>query len=238
MNEIISVKNVSKVYDILKKEPGLLGSLKTLVSRKYEKKIGVDNINFSINEGDFIGFIGPNGAGKTTTIKMLSGIIHPSSGDIKVMGFTPKKLQNSFKRQFAITMGQKNQLWWDIPPLDSFQLLKEIYEISEEDYNQILEEFSLNFKIVKTGKQVLEEYQNDYYDMVLMDIMLPDLDGFETAQKIRETNTYIPIVAFTSLEYEEIEHKLSQSGINHYIKKPSNASELRTLLKSYFTLAA
>lgn len=142
MNEIISVKNVSKVYDILKKEPGLLGSLKTLISRKYEKKIGVDNINFSINEGDFIGFIGPNGAGKTTTIKMLSGIIHPSSGDIRVMGFTPKKLQNSFKKQFAITMGQKNQLWWDIPPLDSFQLLKEIYEISEEDYNQILEELT------------------------------------------------------------------------------------------------
>lgn len=142
MNEIISVKNVSKVYDILKKEPGLLGSLKTLISRKYEKKIGVDNINFSINEGDFIGFIGPNGAGKTTTIKMLSGIIHPSSGEINVMGFTPKKLQNSFKKQFAITMGQKNQLWWDIPPLDSFQLLKEIYEISEEDYNQILEELT------------------------------------------------------------------------------------------------
>ncbi|WP_160687032.1 ATP-binding cassette domain-containing protein [Clostridium sp. C2-6-12] len=142
MNEIISVKNVSKVYDILKKEPGLLGSIKTLLSRKYEKKIGVDNINFSINEGDFIGFIGPNGAGKTTTIKMLSGIIHPSSGDIKVMGFTPKKLQNSFKKQFAITMGQKNQLWWDIPPLDSFQLLKEIYEISKENYNQILEELT------------------------------------------------------------------------------------------------
>lgn len=142
MKEIISVKNVSKVYDILKKELGLLGSLKTLVTRKYEKKIGVDNINFSINEGDFIGFIGPNGAGKTTTIKMLSGIIHPSSGDIKVMGFTPKKLQNSFKKQFAITMGQKNQLWWDIPPLDSFLLLKEIYEISEEDYNEILEELT------------------------------------------------------------------------------------------------
>ena len=142
MNEIISVNNLSKVYDILKKEPGLLGSLKTLISRKYEKKIAVDNINFSINEGDFIGFIGPNGAGKTTTIKMLSGIIHPSRGDIKIMGFTPQKLQNPFKKQFAITTGQKNQLWWDIPPLDSFQLLKEIYEISKEDYNNILEELT------------------------------------------------------------------------------------------------
>lgn len=142
MNEIISVKNVSKVYDILKKEPGLIGSIKTLISRKYERKTAVDNATFSIQEGDFIGFIGPNGAGKTTTIKMLSGIIHPSSGDIKVMGFTPKKLQNAFKKQFAIAMGQKNQLWWDIPALDSFQLLKEIYEIPNEDFKNILKELT------------------------------------------------------------------------------------------------
>lgn len=142
MSEIISVKNVSKVYGILKKESGLIGSIKTLVSRKYEKKIAVDNINFSIQEGDFIGFIGPNGAGKTTTIKMLSGIIHPSSGDIKVMGFIPQKLQNEFKKQFAITMGQKSQLWWDIPAIDSFHLLKEIYEIPDDNFKNILEELT------------------------------------------------------------------------------------------------
>lgn len=148
MSEIISVKNVSKVYDIFKKEPGLIGSIKTLVSRKYEKKTAVENISFSIEKGDFIGFIGPNGAGKTTTIKMLSGIIHPSSGDIKVMEFTPKRLQNAFKKQFAITMGQKNQLWWDIPALDSFHLLKEIYEIPDEDFKNILNELTrlLNIK--------------------------------------------------------------------------------------------
>lgn len=142
MGEIISVKNVSKVYKLLKKEPGFLGSIKTLVSRKYEKKIAVDDISFSIEEGDIIGFIGPNGAGKTTTIKMLSGIIHPSSGDILVIGFTPKKLQNAFKKQFAITMGQKSQLWWDIPALDSFQLLKEIYELSDDTFKNILTELT------------------------------------------------------------------------------------------------
>jgi ABC-2 type transport system ATP-binding protein len=142
VNEIISVKNVSKVYNILKKEPGLVGSIKTLVSRKYDKKTAVNNISFSIEEGEFIGFIGPNGAGKTTTIKMLSGIIHPSSGEIKVMGFIPKKLQNAFKKQFAIAMGQKNQLWWDIPAVDSFHLLKEIYEIPDNDFKNILEELT------------------------------------------------------------------------------------------------
>ncbi|EKQ54472.1 MULTISPECIES: ATP-binding cassette domain-containing protein [unclassified Clostridium] len=113
-----------------------------MLARKYEKKIAVDNISFSINEGDFIGFIGPNGAGKTTTIKMLSGIIHPSSGDIRVMGFTPQKLQNTFKKRFAIIMGQKNQLWWDIPALDSFHLLKEIYEIPYVDFKNILNELT------------------------------------------------------------------------------------------------
>lgn len=142
MNEIIAVKNVFKVYDIAKKDPGLLASIKSLFVKKTEKKIAVDNINFSINEGDFIGFIGPNGAGKTTTIKMLSGIIHPTEGSINVMGYVPHQLQNAFKKNFSITMGQKNQLWWDIPALDSFQLIKEIYEISNDNYNRTLQELT------------------------------------------------------------------------------------------------
>lgn len=142
MNEIISVKNVSKVYDIAKKEPGLTASIKNLFFKKYEKKIAVNHINFSIQEGDFIGFIGPNGAGKTTTIKMLSGIIHPTEGSISVMGYVPHQLQNAFKKNFSITMGQKNQLWWDIPAIDSFQLIKEIYEISDDDYKHTLQELT------------------------------------------------------------------------------------------------
>jgi ABC-2 type transport system ATP-binding protein len=142
MNQIITVKNVLKVYDIAKKDPGLLASIKSLFVKKYEKKVAVDHINFSINEGDFIGFIGPNGAGKTTTIKMLSGIIHPTEGSINVMGYVPHQLQNAFKKNFSITMGQKNQLWWDIPALDSFQLIKEIYEITNDDYTRTLQELT------------------------------------------------------------------------------------------------
>lgn len=124
------------------KEPGLRGSLKHLFIRKYEQKIAVDHIDFTIHEGEFIGFIGPNGAGKTTTIKMLSGIIHPSEGSIKVMGYVPHQLQNAFKKNFSITMGQKNQLWWDIPAIDSFQLIKEIYEIPDADYKRNLQELT------------------------------------------------------------------------------------------------
>lgn len=142
LNEIISVKDVSKEYNVAMKEPGLLGSIKNLFFKKYEKKLAVNHISFSIQEGDFIGFIGPNGAGKTTTIKMLSGIIHPTEGSISVMGYVPHRLQNAFKKNFSITMGQKNQLWWDIPAIDSFQLIKEIYEITEDDYKHTLHELT------------------------------------------------------------------------------------------------
>ncbi|WP_082452051.1 ABC transporter ATP-binding protein [Paenibacillus ihuae] len=142
MDDIISVSNVSKTYKIAIKEPGLSASIKNLFSRKFENKVAVDHISFSIKPGEFIGFIGPNGAGKTTTIKMLSGIIHPSEGSISVMGYTPHRLENNFKRSFAITMGQKNQLWWDIPAIDSFQLIKEIYEITDDDYTRTLQELT------------------------------------------------------------------------------------------------
>ncbi|QSF44248.1 ABC transporter ATP-binding protein [Paenibacillus tianjinensis] len=142
MTEIISVNDVSKVYKITKKEPGLLAGIKNLFLKKFEEKVAVDHINFSIQEGEFVGFIGPNGAGKTTTIKMLSGIIHPSEGAINVMGYIPHRLEHSFKKNFSITMGQKNQLWWDLPAIDSFQLIKEIYEITEADYTRTLQELT------------------------------------------------------------------------------------------------
>lgn len=142
MNEIISVNDVSKIYKITRKEPGLLAGIKNLFFRQFENKIAVDHINFSIQEGEFVGFIGPNGAGKTTTIKMLSGIIHPTEGAIHVMGYIPHRLEHGFKKNFSITMGQKNQLWWDLPAIDSFQLIKEIYEITEPDYTRTLQELT------------------------------------------------------------------------------------------------
>lgn len=142
MNNIIKVINASKTYKIVKKEEGLKGSLKSMISRKYEEKKAVDSVTFSIDEGEFVGFIGPNGAGKTTTIKMLSGIVHPNFGEISVLGFMPQKLQNDFKRQIAVTMGQKNQLWWDIPAQDSFRLIKVIYNLSDKEFNNTVDELT------------------------------------------------------------------------------------------------
>jgi len=139
---IIQVDNLKKTFTSVKKEPGLLGSVKSLVSRKTTSVEAVKGVSFSIEQGELIGFLGPNGAGKTTTLKMLSGILHPTSGDAKVLGYTPWHRKVDYLRQISLVMGQKNQLWWDLPAIDSFALLKEIYEIPTADYKARLDELT------------------------------------------------------------------------------------------------
>lgn len=138
----ISVKNLVKEYTVYKKEPGLLGSLKSLVSRKYEKVRAVDDISFDIHEGELVGFIGPNGAGKTTTLKCLSGLLYPTSGKVDVLGFTPFERKNIFLKRISLVMGQKNQLWWDLPAMESFLLNKEIYEIPQKQFDETVHDLS------------------------------------------------------------------------------------------------
>lgn len=140
--EIISVSHLAKYYQVHQKETGFLGSLKSLVNRKYYNAKAVDDISFSIKEGELIGFIGPNGAGKTTTLKCLSGLLYPTAGKVEVLGFTPFERRHAFLKQISLVMGQKNQLWWDLPAVDSFLLNKEIYEISDDQYKKILDELT------------------------------------------------------------------------------------------------
>src|SRR5260221_11824334 len=139
---IISVKNLSKNYKVYKKEPGLTGSLKSLFSRKYETVRAVDDISFEIEEGELVGFIGPNGAGKTTTLKCLTGLLYPTGGQVRVLDYTPFERKHAYLKQISLVMGQKNQLWWDLPAIDSFLLNKEIYEIPDEQYNKTIAELS------------------------------------------------------------------------------------------------
>jgi ABC-2 type transport system ATP-binding protein len=142
MNPTISVKKLTKTYTYHKKQPGLWNSIKSLFYREKLYTTAVQEVNFDINQGEFVGFLGPNGAGKTTTLKMLSGILYPSSGDATVLGYTPWKRQKQFQKQFALIMGQKNQLWWDLPAMESFILNKEIYEIPDEQFKDTIEELT------------------------------------------------------------------------------------------------
>jgi len=137
---IIEVNNLSKTYEYYKKQPGLWASIKGLFNREKLYTDAVKNINFKVKEGELIGFLGPNGAGKTTTLKMLSGILYPSGGEAKVLGHTPWKREKEYQKQFALVMGQKNQLWWDLPAMESFILNKEIYEVSDADFKKNLDE--------------------------------------------------------------------------------------------------
>ncbi|OGG08571.1 ABC transporter [Candidatus Gottesmanbacteria bacterium RBG_16_43_7] len=134
----ISVAHLSKIYRIHKKAPGLLNSISSLFLRQYESIPAVKDISFTVQSGELIGFIGPNGAGKTTTLKCLSGLLYPTHGDIKVLGFNPFDRNKKFLQQIALVMGQKNQLWWDLPPMETFLLNKEIYEIDDLQFKKTL----------------------------------------------------------------------------------------------------
>jgi ABC-2 type transport system ATP-binding protein len=136
---MIQVKNLQKNFTTHIKAPGLKGSLKSLFKREYRTKEALKSVNLQINQGEIIGLIGANGAGKTTLVKILSGIVHPSSGEARVLGFVPWERDNDYRRQMSLIMGQKNQVWWDLPALDSFLLLKEIYQIPEAQYRYNLE---------------------------------------------------------------------------------------------------
>lgn len=136
----IEVKNLQKYYQVYKKEPGLAGSFKALFNRQYETVKAVDDISFSIEEGELIGFIGPNGAGKTTTLKTLSGLLHPTSGSIQVLGFKPYARSAEFKKSISLVMGQKSSLWWDLPPMETFLLNKEIYDVTDKNFKKISDE--------------------------------------------------------------------------------------------------
>jgi ABC-2 type transport system ATP-binding protein len=139
---MIEVENLTRVFRTYKKQPGFWGGVKGLFHREFEETRAADHISFTIQEGEFVGFLGPNGAGKTTTLKMLSGLIYPTSGTARVAGFDPTKRENAYRRLFALVLGQKNQLWWDLPAIESFHLLRAIYAIPPDQFQATLDELT------------------------------------------------------------------------------------------------
>jgi ABC-2 type transport system ATP-binding protein len=134
MPPAIKVNKLSKSYKIHQTEPGFLGSVKSLFNRQYRHMHAVSSLDLEIQHGELVGFIGPNGAGKTTTLKMLSGLLFPTSGDASVLGYTPWQRHPNFLRQFSLIMGQKAQLWWDLPLQDSLLLQRDIYDMNPQVY--------------------------------------------------------------------------------------------------------
>lgn len=138
----IEVKNVSKTFKVSRRRAGAIGAVANVFAPKFEKKEAVKNISFNIGKGEAVGFIGPNGAGKSTTVKMLSGILHPNSGEIKVGGYVPYKQRKAYVGKIGVVFGQKSQLQWDLPVIDSFELLKAIYSIPDDIYRKNLDRFT------------------------------------------------------------------------------------------------
>lgn len=139
---IILAKNLSKVYPVTIKEPGIKGTLRHFIRRTYQYIKAVENISFQIDPGEIVGFLGPNGAGKTTTLKMLTGLIHPSDGVVEVAGYVPFERKTQFLQQITLVMGQKQQLIWDLPVLDSLKINAAVYGISDKEYHWRLMELT------------------------------------------------------------------------------------------------
>ena len=141
MEYMIEVQGIKKYYKIAKRDKGLLQTMRGLINRKYEIKKAVDDISFQIKKGEIVGFIGPNGAGKSTTIKMLSGILYPDDGTLRVNGYIPYKQRKQYVKNIGVVFGQKTQLNWDLPLIESFELMKFIYKIPQEKYEENLHKF-------------------------------------------------------------------------------------------------
>jgi ABC-2 type transport system ATP-binding protein len=139
---VIEVNGLTKTFKSYKKLPGLQGAFRGLFHRKYDETVAVKGIHFKVEEGELVGFLGPNGAGKTTTLKMLSGLLHPTSGNATVLGYRPWERADGYRRQFALLLGQKNQLWWDLPARESLALNARIYGIAQREFDQTVSELT------------------------------------------------------------------------------------------------
>jgi ABC-2 type transport system ATP-binding protein len=155
--KVIEIENLCKSYRVYQKQEGVWASVKGLFHREFREVHAVRDVNLSVEQGEFVAFLGPNGAGKTTTLKLLSGVINPTSGSARVLGHIPWLRENQYRRRFALVMGQKNQLWWDLPAIESFRLNQHIYGIPAADYERIRNELSEMLDVNRLLNQPVRE---------------------------------------------------------------------------------
>jgi len=215
----VDVRNLQKTYRVYRKREGLWASIRGLIKREYHAVKAVASVSFSIDQGEMVAFLGPNGAGKTTTLKLLSGLIYPTAGAATVLGYVPWKREIVYRRRFALVMGQKNQLWWDLPAQESFSLHKEIYRIEPADFDRRLDELTGLLEVRKlVGQPVRELSLGERMRMELIAALLhrPDLLLLDEPTIGLDVVSQRKVQDF--LKFYQAEQKLTVLLTSHYMK--------------------
>ena len=215
----VDVRNLKKTYRVYRKSEGLLASIRGLFRREYHHVHAVAGVSFTIDQGEMVAFLGPNGAGKTTTLKLLSGLIYPTAGEATVLGHIPWKREIVYRRRFALVMGQKNQLWWDLPAQESFSLHREIYRIDPADFDRRLDELTTLLEVKKlVGQPVRELSLGERMRMELIAALLhrPDLLLLDEPTIGLDVVSQRKVQDF--LKFYQAEQKLTVILTSHYMK--------------------
>ena len=216
---VIELEQLAKVYRVYQKKEGLAASLRGLFRREYREVHAVRGIDLAVERGEFVAFLGPNGAGKTTTLKLLSGVINPTAGTARVMGFVPWKRENAYRRRFALVMGQKNQLWWDLPAQESFRLHQQIYRIDPDSFARTRDELTELLDIRRLLKQPVRELSLG--ERMKMELTAALLHSPEVLF-LDEPTIGLDVVAQHNiqqfLKHYQSEHKITILLTSHYMK--------------------
>ncbi len=215
----IEVRNLQKTYYVYRKREGLLASVRGLFHREYKEVRAVDGVSFTIETGEMVAFLGPNGAGKTTTLKLLSGLIFPTGGEATALGHVPWKRENSYRRRFSLVMGQKNQLWWDLPAQESFRLHKEIYRIESDVFDRRMDELTSLLEVRQLiGQPVRELSLGERMRMELIAALLhsPDLLLLDEPTIGLDVVSQRRVQEF--LKHYQAERKITVLLTSHYMK--------------------
>ncbi|MBM79241.1 MAG: ABC transporter [Planctomycetaceae bacterium] len=218
-NSAIEVQGLSKTYNVYVKKEGLRASVRGLFHREFKHVHAVAEISFRIQSGEMVAFLGPNGAGKTTTLKLLSGLIFPTGGDATVLGHKPWKRENAYRRRFSLVMGQKNQLWWDLPAQESFRLHKEIYRIEETAFRKRMDELTDLLEVRSlVGQPVRELSLGERMRMELIAALLHSPEVLLLDEPTIGLDVVSQRRVQDFLKYYQAERKITVILTSHYMK--------------------
>ena len=215
----IEVRELAKIYRVYRKREGLLASISGLFRREYKEVRAVGGVSFQIDTGEMVAFLGPNGAGKTTTLKLLAGLIYPTAGEAHVLGYVPWKRENAYRRRFSLVMGQKNQLWWDLPAQESFRLHKEIYRIEAGAFRRRLDELTSLLEVRDlVGQPVRELSLGERMRMELIAALLHSPEVLLLDEPTIGLDVVSQRRVQEFLRYYQAERKITVVLTSHYMK--------------------